>query len=485
MTREKTMKTSLSIQRLPTKRTYAVIHIDASRVATAIAYVSDMGQIYPMRYETRMLGTSAGKLPQLAHLDAAVRDCWTSMQAPTPIECKTCILCPPLTGRSQKTATMTHSVAVTRGAKLRPGAPKIDGHTMSRLERDLATQALPEGCMVCDLKATSYILDGERPVNYPVGHDAEVLEVTAHRVFADRDLLNAAIHSLKELGVRVDILMSDYSAAGGWIEQRDRDLGTTAVNLGLFQSSLSFHKGDTLQNLCTVNCGADMVLDRVGRMLRLGRDEVETTLAAHRELLGTFNPTGVAPGDVRTEIDLGDKSLRAMGPASREAARDLAGELVLKVKRAGGPGQGETRRIMLVGDELLTMWALCIAGREIPNTEWVWPDWYQWMWPDSRERMLYDASVRERLNAPILGLLRACTHEDGLRPNLVEQFESLPALEAGHAAGAQIAGVVESLRNSCTKARDRFARSLATRKAQAQYRSRLISPDGSVSWLNH
>lgn len=480
------MKTSLSIQRLPARRTYAAIHIDESRVSTAIAYVTDMGQIYPMRYETCMLGTAAGKLPELARLEASIRECWTRMQMRGPISYHTCILCPPLTGRAEKSATMTRSVSVTRRRpKFRPGPPKIDGHTMAKLERVLATEALPEGCTVCDLKATSYTLDGERPVNYPVGHSAEVLEVTAHRVFADRDLLTAVIQCLKNLGVEVDILLSGFSAAAGWVEQRDRDLGTTAVNLGLFRSALSFHKGDALQPLATVDCGTDMVLDRVGRILRLGRDEIESTLAANRELLGTFNPTGVEPGEFRNRIELGDESLRAMGSASHQAARELASEFVGQVDRTLGPRHGDTRRIVLVGDELLTMWALCVAGRDIPNTEWIWPDWYQWMLPEWRERIIYDESVRESLNAPILGLLRMFTRDSSPQPNLVEQLASLPALEAGQAAGSRIAMAVESVRNSCSNARARLAQTIAARKAHAQHRSRLISPSGSIPWLDH
>lgn len=480
------MKTSLSIHRLPTERTYAVFHIDENCVSAAMAYISDLGQIYPIRYEERSLGTAPGTLPEPARLDTAIRDCWLSMQKSGLIEHKACILCPPLTGRAVKTDSATRSVAVDhRFARLRPGRPVIDGHTMRKLERALITENLPKGCMVCDLKATSYMLDGERPVHYPVKHDAEVLEVTAHRVFTDRDLLTTAITSLKDLGVKVDYLFSDYSASDGWVEHRDRDLGSTAVNLGLFRSALSFHKGDTLPYLGAASCGTDLVLDRVGRTLRLGRDEVRSALAANRELLESFHPAGVRPGEIPAQLELGDELLRAMGAASREAARELAHELVLQVDRILKPVPGDTRRMILVGDELLTMWALCVAGREIPHTEWVWPDSHQWMLSGAREQLVYSRSATDEISAPILGLLRTFTRVDERHPDLMEQNAALPAREAGEAAGSAIASAMQSVRDSCTSARLRLASSIASRKAQAEHRARFVSPNGSVPWLNH
>ena len=358
------------VDELDTNRIHAALVVGDNWVATVIAHVDRLGTVYPFRWRHTFLDVEGRDVPSPRVLQEAVYECWNGMGVDARVEYSRFFLSLP--GWACRSREATSRCFIDRELGPRVSRPKVTAHDVQRLAERICTENISASYVVTDLVPHCYLGDSGTAHKDPIGATSATLLLQAHLVMADLSTVHTILDALRAMDVRVDVMSGPFCPMGTHLTAPERASGAVLVEVDRLNTYCSHFLGGQLVRSSQATGGVyDIVqsaasglgirmsdfapwLGRLDTALVEAGPDVEIDLPPRRRR----QPSGVRLGDVVA--------------AAGEAAEDLLSRLDVTPEFSEQNLQRCLNKVVVMGDDHLTLRAMCEAFRRRHGVECEW-----------------------------------------------------------------------------------------------------------------
>ncbi|NLA57701.1 MAG: cell division protein FtsA [Firmicutes bacterium] len=157
----------------------------------------------------------------------------------------------------------------------RPGH-RVQAADVERALDAAAAMAIPPGRRIIHRLIHTYLLDGQRIAESPIGLSGRRLEVDVHFITAPLSVLTELANCLGQAGVRVDgVAVQCLATARMVLAPSQRELGVVLVDLGAGQTDIVVFRNGQLDTMACLPVGTDNLARDLSAGLGIAREQAE------------------------------------------------------------------------------------------------------------------------------------------------------------------------------------------------------------------
>jgi hypothetical protein len=335
-----------TVHELSTYRVHGLLMIEDDGVVAALAHVDLSGAVYPFQSVFHPVESTGSGHPHHEALIRGALSAWRELSRRAPGHFNRMILCTPASTARSRQATSRIRIEVQPGTGTI--LPKVDREHLRKLDDRLCTQNTSDAYVVVDMATHSYADDSghERPM--PEGTVTSTLDARSHLVMSPADLVTGIINAFRPLGVKFDVLMSAFAAAGGHLSPAEED-GTVVVDIDRDACWCSWYGWGRLLNTTSIPGGSQAIRNGCADVLGMPAAEFENWVVSHHDLFRHGSPATSLTSAPPCER-LASGTLKTIYDATTQVCARLGRELRQSTQSAPGC-LAPARRIIVMGDD--------------------------------------------------------------------------------------------------------------------------------------
>jgi cell division protein FtsA len=162
----------------------------------------------------------------------------------------------------------------------------------------------PEGFELLNTLACEYRIDGN-PVDKPLGHPANRLEVSTHVLSGKTDTLTQLKRVVQVSSAEVEQFVPTALASGVAVEAGNGD--SIVIDLGGGKTDAAVFRHGVCTKVATVDANADHVTNDIATLIKISKEDAEALKIAH----GHANPSDVGEDETVDVKQVGNETARA------------------------------------------------------------------------------------------------------------------------------------------------------------------------------
>lgn len=349
------------LEELSLQSTHAAIVIGDNWVAAAKVHVDVLGSVYPFRWQYEFIHTVPDATPSLKAIREALRCCWKRLNESGNTAFSKMFVCLP--GWACITKVIDEQIILDNARNGESHGVVITDKEVAELISKAEADRGQKGYVVAECIPRHFVVENGRKTDDPVGEMAPSLAMQAHLVLADRSVMETIRDTLSELDVTINVMKSPYTALRGNFSEAEREGAALFVDVDRLKTYCSFVAGGEFLRMSDIAAGSCSILEGAAEGLNLTPGELADWVNEWEEHVqwAKLKPEDYIPGLAHSEH--GPESFEALDEAAGGPAGELFGLIYEKLKFVNARERVHINRVILVGDDFLTLRALKQAGK--------------------------------------------------------------------------------------------------------------------------